>query len=205
MDFDKQKYKVWKLPHPMLVHWVVNPGLAFNELFLGQRMPKITLIDKTSDAPLMERQYIPCPHCNTIHNGLLWAKRGAYKNWIGIMCPTCENVIPCLWNLTSLFILAITFPVWGWFRQPLKAKWIRLKKTELQNNPEVELTTAKQTSWFKMGLIFGALMFCFTAVPKFVSGDLTSTEIAAQVGVWLIAGLAFGGVMKFILGRSKVR
>lgn len=85
MDFDKQKYKVWKLPHPMLVHWVVNPGLAFNELFLGQRMPKITLIDKTSDAPLMERQYIPCPHCNTIHNGLLWAKRGPYKNWIGIV------------------------------------------------------------------------------------------------------------------------
>ncbi len=50
MEFDKEKYKVWKLPHPMLLHWIINPGLAFNELILGQRIPKITLIDKTSDA-----------------------------------------------------------------------------------------------------------------------------------------------------------
>ena len=40
MDFDTNKYKVWKLPHPMLIHWVLNPGLAFNELILGQRVPK---------------------------------------------------------------------------------------------------------------------------------------------------------------------
>ncbi|WP_244213081.1 hypothetical protein [Idiomarina ramblicola] len=58
MEFDKDKYKVWRLPHPMLIHWVVNPGVAFNELALGQRIPKITLIDKASDAPLMERQSI---------------------------------------------------------------------------------------------------------------------------------------------------
>ena len=73
MDFDKNKYKVWKLPHPMLIHWILNPGLAFNELILGQRIPKITLIDKTSDAPLMERQYVPCPHSTqfiTVHCGL---------------------------------------------------------------------------------------------------------------------------------------
>lgn len=205
MEFDKEKYKIWKLPHPMLIHWVVNPGLAFNELILGQRIPKITLIDKTSDAPLMERQYIPCPHCNTIHNGLLWAKRGAYKNWFGFMCPSCENVIPCLWNFTSLVLLAITFPIWGWFRKPLKTKWLKFKKAELLNSPETELPTAKQTPWLKMGLIYGALMFCFTAVPKIVSGELTLTGIAVQVGIWLLAGLAFGGVMKLVLGRSKVQ
>lgn len=111
MDFDKTKYKVWKLPHPLLLHWVLNPGLAFNEVILGQRIPKITLIDKTSDAPLIERQYVPCHHCGTIHNGLIWAKKGAFKNWFGLLCPECEKIIPCIWNITSLVLLALTFPI----------------------------------------------------------------------------------------------
>ena len=84
MDIDHNKYKVWKLPNLLLVHWILNPGLAFNELILGQRMPKVTLIDKTSDVPLMEKQYIPCPHCGAIHNGLIWSKKNAFGNWFGI-------------------------------------------------------------------------------------------------------------------------
>lgn len=66
------KFKIWKLPHPMLLHWVLNPGLCINEVLLGQRVPKVTLIDKTSDAPLVERSYVECPHCQTLHNGQLW-------------------------------------------------------------------------------------------------------------------------------------
>ena len=80
MNFDKDKYKVWQLPHPMVLHWILNPGLTFNELILGQRLPKVMLIDKKGDAPLMERQYVPCSECN--------------------------GRIPGLWNLTSLVLLA---------------------------------------------------------------------------------------------------
>lgn len=203
MDFDKNKYKIWKLPHPMLIHWILNPGLAFNELVLGQRIPKITLIDKTSDAPLMERQYVPCPHCNTIHNGSLWAKQGAFKNWFGLLCPNCEKIIPCIWNLTSLILLTITFPLWGWFRRPLESKWRRFKKHQYIKNKDLEPITAKNTSWLKMGLLYGTLMFCFMSLPKIISGDVTSKYIITQIIIWLVAGLAFGGAMKLFLGRRK--
>jgi len=203
MDFDKNKYKVWKLPHPMLIHWIVNPGLAFNELILGQRIPKITLIDKASDAPLMERQYVPCPHCNTIHSGSLWAKQGAFKNWFGLFCPDCENIIPCIWNLTSLVLLAATFPIWGWFRRPLESRWRIYKKNQFIKNKDLAPITAKNTSWLKMGLIYGTLMFCFISLPNIISADVTSKYIITQLLIWLVAGLAFGGTMKLFLGRRK--
>ena len=56
-----EKYKVWKLPHPILLVWVLNPIFAFNELILGQRIPKINLIDKTSNAPFNDRIHVECP------------------------------------------------------------------------------------------------------------------------------------------------
>lgn len=203
MDYDKTKYKVWELPHPLLLHWILNPGLAFNELVLGQRIPKITLIDQTSDAPLMERQYVPCPHCGTIHNGSRWAKQGAFKNWFGLLCPQCEKIIPCLWNLTSLLLLAATFPIWGWFRRPMEAKWLRFKKTQYANYKDEEPLMAKNTSWLKMALVYGAFMFCFMALPRIVGGDVTSKYIVTQVLIWLFAGLVFGGIMKLFFGRRR--
>lgn len=203
MDFDKNKYKVWKLPHPMLIHWVLNPGLAFNEVILGQRIPKVTLIDKTSDAPLMERQYVPCPHCNTIHNGSLWTKQNAFKNWFGLLCPKCEKIIPCIWSLSSLILLTITFPIWGWFRRPLESRWHRFKKNQYIKNKDVAPIIAKNTSWLKMGLLYGTLMFCFMSLPKIISSDVSLEYIITQILIWIVAGLAFGGVMKLFLGRRK--
>ena len=32
------------------------------------------LIDKESNEPLMERNYIPCPHCETLNDGRIWEK-----------------------------------------------------------------------------------------------------------------------------------
>lgn len=203
MDFDKDKYKEWKLPNLLLIHWVLNPGLAFNELILGQRMPKITLIDKTSDAPLMERQYVPCPHCKTIHNSSLWAKQGAFKNWFGLFCPKCENIIPCIWNLTSLVLLALTFPIWAWFRRPLESRWRNFKKNQFIKNKDLKPVKAKNTSWLKMGLIYGTIMFCIMSLPRIVSGDVRLKYIITQILIWLVAGLVFGGAMKFCLGRRK--
>jgi hypothetical protein len=203
MDFDKNKYKVWRLPHPILIHWLLNPALAFNELILGQRLPKITLIDKTSDGPLMERQFVPCPHCGTVHNGLLWAKQDAFMNWFGYLCPKCEQIIPCLWNLTSLVLLTISFPIWGWFRRPLESKWRRFKKNQLIKNKDVEPVTAKNTSWIKMGLFFGLLMFCMMLLAQLIDSEITSTTPITQFLICLAAGLAFGGMMKCFLSLKK--
>lgn len=35
----------------MMLHWILNPGLAINELILGQRVPKVSLEDKSVDKP----------------------------------------------------------------------------------------------------------------------------------------------------------
>ena len=48
MEFDKEKYKVYTWKNWMMLHWILNPGLAINELILGQRVPKVSLEDKTN-------------------------------------------------------------------------------------------------------------------------------------------------------------
>ena len=46
MEFDKEKYKVYTWKNWMMLHWILNPGLAINELILGQRVPKVSLEDE---------------------------------------------------------------------------------------------------------------------------------------------------------------
>jgi hypothetical protein len=204
MEFDTTKYKVWKLPHPLLLHWVINPGLAVNELLFGQRIPKVTVIDKTSSAPLMERQYVPCPHCHAMNDGRLWSKSNAFGHWFGYVCPECHGRIPCLWNISSLLMLALTAPVWIWFKPYAEEKWLARQKSRLALAKAGDLPEAKTTSWLKLGLGFGAAMFCMTMLTRlFLQTPPTLTELGIQALVWLGAGLAFGGVMKLFLGRGK--
>jgi hypothetical protein len=126
---------------------------VFNELVLGQRIPKVSLIDKQSDSPLMEKQYVPCLHRNTIHNGLLWSKRNAFGCWFEHVCQSCHNIIPCLWNITSILLLTIAFPIWRWFH----------------------------TSCLKMELFYAAFMFCVMALPDIISMKATYTDTGIQV------------------------
>ena len=119
-------FKRWQLPHPLILHWVLNPGMAFNEIVLGQRLPKTQLICQECDGPLLDRAYIPCPSCSEMHLGRLAAGKRGFGNWRGIGCPACKEPIPCIWNVFSLLILSLTFPVWAlpyflYFRnQPLR-------------------------------------------------------------------------------------
>lgn len=202
MNYDTEKYKVMKLPNLLLVHWILNPGLAINELILGQRVPKITLIDKTSDAPLMERQYIPCPSCGEIHDSRLWSKGNSFGHWFGLLCPKCGSKIPCLWNLTSIVILVLTFPVWFFIKKYFEKSWHERELAKF-NVVAAEEVTAKKTSWVKMGLSFGVLMFGFMTLPKLFGNHLSLAQVAFEAVVWLGAGLFFGVVMWFFMGRKK--
>ncbi|GHG06407.1 hypothetical protein [Thalassotalea marina] len=200
---NKEKYKEIKLPNLMILHWVLNPGLAFNELILGQRLPKVMLIDQTSDEPLMERQYLPCPHCQAIHATARWSKQASFQNWFGIICPSCEKTIPCLWNLTSLIILAITFPIWGWFKHPMQARWKKFKLRQYANMKPFENAKAKEVSWLKMGLLFGVCMFVFAAIPLSITDNLAGHSLLT-IGIGCtIAGLLFGSMMKLVLGTKS--
>ncbi len=203
MEYDKEKYKEWKLPHPLLLHWILNPGLAFNELILGQRVPKLTLIDKTSSAPLMERQYVPCPNCETLNDGRLWSKGNSFGHWFGYVCPKCGGRIPCLWNITSLILLTVTFPLWFFFKNKLEKRWLEKEKERFTVISLNALPEAKTTSWIKMGMLYGVSMFCFMSLPSILKNQASMTKIALQFIVWMGAGLLFGGMMKLVLGRKS--
>jgi hypothetical protein len=203
MEVDKQKYKIWKLPHPMVLHWILNPGLAFNELILGQRIPKVTLIDQTSDAPLMERQSIPCPHCNALNDSRLWSKGNTFGHWFGLVCPECHGKIPCLWNVTSLIILALTFPIWIWIKIFGEAKWLEWEKRRLSEVIISGLPEAANINWLKMGITYGVIMFCIMTLPKILQNKITPDNIVFQAALWLFCGLAFGLVMKLASTNKK--
>lgn len=59
MEYDQSKYKgrTWK--NPMMLHWIVNPGLAFNELVLGQRVPKVMLIERNDSKACRKKHSFP--------------------------------------------------------------------------------------------------------------------------------------------------
>ena len=103
MKYDSKKWKVYTWKNWMMIHWMINPGLVINELILGQRVPKVTLEDKESNKPRIERSYVPCPHCEKLHDSRTWSTQNntGFKNWFGLYCNNCGKIIPCLINIFS--------------------------------------------------------------------------------------------------------
>lgn len=203
MEFDKENYKVWKLPHPMLLHWVLNPGIALNELILGQRIPRIILIDRNSDAPLMKRQYIPCPECNALNDGRIWSRGNAFGHWFGYVCPECHGRIPCLWNAISVVLLAITFPLWIWLKIFGEERWLAREKRRALKSASGELPGEGEISWLQLGLTLGAVMAFIMVASEFLQGRFTPIHTLVQFAFWLGIGLIFGWLMKLFTGREE--
>lgn len=200
MEFNKYKYKVYTWKNGMVLHWVLNPGLAINELILGQRIPKISLEDLESDRPRIERIIVPCPHCNAFHDGRTWSTENgtAFKNWFGLYCKNCGDIIPCLTNITSLIILTITFPIWGWFKKSLKEKWLHKQPKRFTNISIKDLPNSFDTKkWFITGLIWGLFMFfIMTFFYPFLDGNqITLKKTLIGILIWSLAGIVFGFVM----------
>ena len=162
MKYDKTKYKIWNWKSPVILHWIINPGLVLNELILGQTIPKVMLIERKGNKPFHQRSLIPCPHCGELHSGLKYSvqNKTAFKNWFGFYCDNCKEIIPVQRNLTSLIILTITFPIWGWFRKTLKQNWLE-KQPERFKNINLEIPEKKNTTknWLKRGLFWGLFMY----------------------------------------------
>jgi hypothetical protein len=199
------EFKVWTWKNPVMLHWIINPGLAINELILGQKVPKIILIEKHSSKIFEEKIKIPCPHCNTIHSGLKWSIRNnAYKNWFGLYCDNCGKTIPCLTNLTSLVLILVTFPFWIWFKEEWKKQWL-LKQPKRYINLDLENVPNpfEGYNWIKQGLIWGIWMFVFSTVSLFLIDGVEKTNnyIFFHLISWLIGGLMFGFTMKLFTGR----
>lgn len=204
MEFDQSKYKVLNWKNFSALMWILNPGIAFNELVLGQRVPKILLIDKTSTKPLMERTYVHCPHCEEIHDGRLWAKQNktAFKNWFGYYCRSCGGIIPCHRNIFSLLLLITTYPLWGWFKHQWKQKWLA-KQPRRYQDVNAEKITYTEVPWMKIGLEFGGFMYIFMSLYFIIinSQDIIPTLLIG-IPVWALTGLLFAYIMKVWMGKK---
>ena len=207
MNYDKTKYKVWTWKNPVMLHWIINPGLAFNELALGQRVPKVMLIEKNSSKSLGEKSFVPCPHCGTLHTGLKWTPQNktAFKNWFGYYCDSCEKIIPCLTNLTSYIILGLTFPIWFWFKKKYKDKWLEEQKMKFSKPLNLTFQEPK-AQWWLRGMLFGLFMYVFMVIlfPLIKGEALTQKGLLIGIPVWAVAGLVFGFTMT-IINRKKIK
>ncbi len=191
---------MWKLPHPLLIHWILNPGLCFNEIILGQRVPKICLIDETSSEPLPDRSYVECPHCETIHSSKLWGKGNVFFHYKGFYCPNCENKIPTLLNVFSVLILIITFPFW----KPVDLLFgEKFKSWELSRLKSASTTSENPTEvgGVKMGLQFGIFMTLFFFVQRGLSSGWSMESAIVAILCGLFSGIFFSVIMSFFLSK----
>ena len=201
LEYDTTKYKAWTWKTPIVLPWIINPGVAFNELVLGQRIPKIMLIERYSNKPIYENSFVPCPHCGTLHDGRVWSSQNktAFKNWFGYYCPKCGEIIPCLWNLTSLLILTLTSPIWFWFKDSMKARWLSKQKKRFESI-EIRKPEWRDIHWLKMGLGWGLFMLIFMTLIDIK--EFNWINLLISVPVWFLAGLAFGYSMKYFMGKK---
>lgn len=189
-----------------MLHWIINPGLVINELLLGQRVPKLMLIDKQAKGNWFEKSRVPCPHCNTVHSGMVWTPKNntAMRNWFGLYCPSCGGIIPCLMNVTTFIVLVITSPIWYWFRKSLKNKWLAAQPSryvDIDTNPATELN---KKTWWKLGLRWGGFMFIFMTIFEYFDAEtLSLPKIGFNLLWWMGSGLVFGLIMKAMF-KSKL-
>lgn len=206
MEINTNKYRIYDWKHWMVVHWMLNPGLVVNELILGQRVPKVMLEDKTSPLPRHERSFVPCPHCDTLHDSRTWSYQNntGFKNWFGLYCPSCGGIIPCLMNFTTFIVLAVTYPLWGWFKKPLKEHWLakqpeRFKDIDVTKIPD----PFADKGWISSGISFGIIMYMIMVIlfPLAAREEITLYNLAIGVPLYLIMGLLWGYWVKRFTGK----
>jgi len=196
-------------------HMILNPGLAFNELILGQRTPKELYACMSCEMGEMHRSYVYCPGCFSFQPAAFWSGRAAFGNWLGIVCPQCGTSIPCLWNLTSLFILAVTLPLW-WYPVGLtRTRLLRARQTQMEKRLFTVAPEKKPFNALLAGALWGLLMDLFFSAYLLAIGSyyypgmslLTLSGIylgiaAKSLPIWALGGLFFGLTMKFLMDKK---
>jgi hypothetical protein len=203
--YDRERFTIHALPEATTLHWVLNPGLAFNELVLGQRVPKVTLIDETIDKPLMERFFVPCPHCGVLHDRRSWGQQKKFGNWFGFVCPSCGKVIPSLWNLTSLLILFLLSPLWLFIYESRKKAWLVRERERLGVRVRASDREEEPVSWTRIGMGFGGMMFWFFVLLEFFTTGIGWDSIIVVLGISLASGFGFAWAMKKFMDQKPKR
>ena len=195
-------------------HYLINPGLAFNELVFGQRLPRTMCVCKACELPLHHRAFVPCPGCGALHGLEIQKKFFAFGNYFGLFCPLCQKEIPSLSNFTSSLIKLVTRPLYMIPAKPLKRLWLerRRKLAEAEGIKLLAMNSAEKEqgrfAYLKMGVLWGAIMFFVFWIPLLMGFFAGNLDISFFIMVsmmnlvlWMAGGLAFGGSMMFFLER----
>jgi uncharacterized protein (TIGR02996 family) len=86
--------------NPAVLHWVVNPGLAINELVLGQRIPKVMHLCKTCWVASV--RCVACRRFLTLKR--LYGEREG-SMWVRLPCPDCSADIRLVRNWFAKLII----------------------------------------------------------------------------------------------------
>jgi hypothetical protein len=188
------------------MHWILNPGIAFNELVLGQRLPKRILVCLNCELPLKDRQYVPCPSCGAINDGKIWAgkSKNRFGNWRGLVCPACGEFIPCLWNLTSLVFLVVLFPFWY---LPYQLFFINRKPLRPSNKIPIVVEKSAIKSVIEMALSWTIFMWiALSAIPFLWNmlkyGKMDFDNLIIESILWPLGGLFVGVTMHWFLNQK---
>jgi hypothetical protein len=203
MEYDRDRYDAWTWKHPLILHWILNPGLAFNELVLGQRIPQLTLIDTRSEAALIYRQYMPCPHCQAMNPASLYSKTGL-GNYAGLVCAECGEEIPSLKNALTWFVTRLTWPVWAPIMALVGPTLLARQRAKLLKVSEPTKARNRHLG-VMMGGLFGLFMGVFFIAKGVLDGGTVSETLPVSALMGAGAGLFFGVTMKLFLTVSGRR
>lgn len=200
MEHDFSQYREKDSNSTYKIFRKVNPFYAFNELVLGERVPKISLQKIKSKYDEPEQTLVPCPHCGKVHSGLKWdAFNNLFRNWYGLYCDNCGKIIPCVRNYTAWLLLAVTFPLWGWFAKSMKAAWLN-KQASRYKNLDLERVPYNWEGkrWILMGYYFAVMLLILNLLinPLLFGEVLSAKKVLISIVVAAIGGLTYGYFMK---------
>jgi len=171
-----EPHKTWGPTHLVMVHWLLNPGLAFNELVLGQRVPKVTHICTSCALDQNQRSYVPCPSCGALHPGMLWSKANGFFHYMGLFCPDCGEKIPAMRNGLALLIEGLTAPLWLLPAALVRERW---RDSEIARTRAMQGAEHREVNWIKQGvLVFGGLMYAVFIVLPVILGSVIGAIVA---------------------------
>ncbi len=193
--YDKERYKLIDKRHLIMLHWMINPGVAVSEL-RGVVIPKVMLIDKDKTLSLGERTWIPCPHCDTLHTSVKWSVQNNthHKNWYGYHCDHCQQTIPPLRNWLSAIVFGAVKP----FNKKHRERWKAAQPARFKNlNLSFESQKVSVGKALMMSLLFGGIMFVLMTGFNWVLGqELTPKYLMVTAIAYILAGLLFGFIMR---------
>ncbi len=202
-QYDKERYRIQDWKSPTVIFWFLNPFGFINELILGHTLPKISLIERKTNRPYYQRLLTPCPHCNTLHPSTKWIQKPTgFKNWFGIYCDHCKGIIPIQRSLTTLLLLAITFPFWVGFKEALKRKWLLAQPSRYEGlNPELNPAKNTKSYWLKMGLFIG--FFTFVVKDLILPKEIIPAELFIDFPIWMLFGIFWGYFMNHQMNKKN--